>query len=81
MTHAEGPIFLNVLRYTDLPEAAALFAPRRLTIFGHMPQAFEYTKHLWEVVRSTGKNRVVIALQLVGFYPGTLSQGLLLGSE
>lgn len=48
-THAEGPIFLNVLRYTDLPEAAALFAPRRLTFYGHMPAAFEYTKHVWRL--------------------------------
>jgi hypothetical protein len=48
-THADGPIFLNVLRYTDLPEAAALFAPRHLTFFGHMPQPFEYTKHVWEL--------------------------------
>ena len=46
-THADGPIFLNVLRYTDLPEAAALFAPRRLTFYGHMPEAFEYTRHVW----------------------------------
>jgi dienelactone hydrolase len=48
-THAEGPIFLNVLRYTDLPEAAALFAPRRLTFYGHTPPAFEYTKHVWQL--------------------------------
>jgi hypothetical protein len=29
-SHVQGPYFLNVLRYTDLPEAAALFAPRRI---------------------------------------------------
>jgi cephalosporin-C deacetylase-like acetyl esterase len=46
-SHAEGPILLNVLRYTDLPEAAALMAPRRLTFYGHMPPGFEYTKHVW----------------------------------
>jgi cephalosporin-C deacetylase-like acetyl esterase len=48
-THAEGPIFLNVLRYTDLPEAAALFAPRRLTFYGHTPPAFEYSRHIWRL--------------------------------
>ena len=48
-THAEGPIFLNVLRYTDLPEAAALFAPRRLTFYVRMPAAFAYSKHVWQL--------------------------------
>jgi hypothetical protein len=48
-THAEGPILLNVLRYTDLPEAAALFAPRRLTFYGRMPPAYEYSRHVWQL--------------------------------
>jgi dienelactone hydrolase len=48
-THAEGPILLNVMRYTDLPEAAALFAPRRLTFYGRMPAAYEYTRHVWQL--------------------------------
>ena len=26
-SHKEGPVFLNILRHTDLPEAAALLAP------------------------------------------------------
>ncbi|MGH9720436.1 MAG: acetylxylan esterase [Bryobacteraceae bacterium] len=46
-SHAQGPIFLNVMRYTDLPEAAALLAPRRLTFYGYMPPAFEYTRHVY----------------------------------
>lgn len=51
-THAQGPILLNILRYTDLPEAAALFAPRRLTFYGHMPPAFDYTRHIWTLYGS-----------------------------
>lgn len=43
-SHAAGPIFLNVMRYTDLPEVAALLAPRRLTFYGRIPAAFEYTR-------------------------------------
>jgi dienelactone hydrolase len=31
-SHREGPIFLNVLRVLDIPEALALLAPRTLTI-------------------------------------------------
>jgi cephalosporin-C deacetylase-like acetyl esterase len=49
VSHAEGPILLNVMRYTDLPEAAALFAPRRLTFYGRMPAAYEYTRHVWQL--------------------------------
>ena len=48
-THAEGPIFLNVLRYTDLPEAAALIAPRRLTFYAHEPAAYEYARQIWRL--------------------------------
>jgi cephalosporin-C deacetylase-like acetyl esterase len=32
LSHREGPIFLNVLRVVDVPEAFALIAPRTLTI-------------------------------------------------
>lgn len=46
-SHVEGPIFLNVLRYTDLPEAAALVAPRRLIFYGRVPQAYEYTRRIY----------------------------------
>jgi hypothetical protein len=49
VTHAEGPILLNVMRYTDLPEVAALFAPRRLTFYSRMPAAYEYTHHVWQL--------------------------------
>src|SRR5206468_2214155 len=47
VSHHSGPIFLNVLRFTDLPEAAALLAPRRLTFFGQMPEAFQVTRRLY----------------------------------
>jgi cephalosporin-C deacetylase-like acetyl esterase len=49
-SHREGPLFLNILRHTDLPEAAALLAPRRLTFYGHVPPAFEYTRHVYSLL-------------------------------
>ena len=49
-SHREGPLFLNILRHTDLPEAAALLAPRRLTFYGHVPGAFEYTRHVYALL-------------------------------
>ncbi len=48
-SHTRGPHFLNVLRYTDVPEAAALLAPRRLSFYSRMPAAFEQTKHIYEL--------------------------------
>lgn len=50
LSHAEGPLFLNILRLTDLPEAAAMLAPRRLNFLGRMPEAFGYTKHVYELM-------------------------------
>jgi dienelactone hydrolase len=40
-SHVEGPIFLNVLRHIDLPQAAALLAPRQLSFYARMPRAYE----------------------------------------
>jgi hypothetical protein len=48
-THAESPIFLHVLRHTDLPEAAALIAPRPLQFYMKMPAAYEHTRHVYRV--------------------------------
>jgi cephalosporin-C deacetylase-like acetyl esterase len=49
VTHVDRPIFLNVLRHTDLPEAAALIAPRHLTFYSRMPAAYEYTRHVYHL--------------------------------
>ncbi len=40
-SHVEGPVFLGILRYTDLPEAAALLAPRKLIFYARRPAAFQ----------------------------------------
>ncbi len=39
-SHREGPIFLDILRYLDLPDAAARLAPRPLIFYGHRPDAY-----------------------------------------
>jgi hypothetical protein len=48
-SHIEGPIFLNVLRYLDLPEAAALLAPRRLNFYSRMPEAFQAVLPIYDL--------------------------------
>ncbi|HWR52022.1 MAG TPA: acetylxylan esterase [Bryobacteraceae bacterium] len=39
-THAQGPVFLNILRYTDLPQAASMLAPRKLVYYVRKPAAW-----------------------------------------
>ncbi|MCD6360853.1 MAG: acetylxylan esterase, partial [Armatimonadetes bacterium] len=48
-SHVHGPYFLNVLRYTDIPEAAALLAPRRLNFYRRLPPAFERTREIYKL--------------------------------
>jgi hypothetical protein len=48
-THARDSYFLNVLRHTDMPEAAALMAPRRVNFYGSIPQAFEVSRHIYSL--------------------------------
>jgi len=49
-SHWDGPVFLNVLRYTDLPEAAGLLAPRPLHFFHHMPPAYQFTAKIYQMM-------------------------------
>ena len=48
-THRDGPIFLNVLRVLDIPEALGLLAPRPLTIHTARPAAFDTTAACYRV--------------------------------
>ena len=50
VSHEQGPIFLDIMRHTDLVEAAALIAPRHLTFYARMPAAYEYTRHVYKLV-------------------------------
>jgi dienelactone hydrolase len=43
MTHREGPILLNVLRYLDMPQAVALAAEHTsITLHGQNPEAWQF---------------------------------------
>ena len=46
-THWVGPQFLNILRITDLPEAAALMAPREIVALTALPAAYSYTASIY----------------------------------
>ena len=47
-SHVEGPVLLAALRYVDLPDVAALIAPRRLTFYGGMGSAYLRTRTIYE---------------------------------
>jgi cephalosporin-C deacetylase-like acetyl esterase len=46
-SHWQGPAFLNVLRYTDIPEVAATLAPRELVSLTRFPAEFQRTKAIF----------------------------------
>ncbi len=50
VSHEEGPIFLNVLRYTDIPQVLAMLAPRELVLLSHQPAEFGYTREVYELM-------------------------------
>ena len=77
-SHVEGPIFLNVLRYTDLPEAAALLAPRRLNFYARQPAAFDYAKHVYGLLGAGANVFLTMSIDAVleGRYSHTGASGL-----
>jgi cephalosporin-C deacetylase-like acetyl esterase len=77
-SHVQGPIFLNVLRYTDLPEAAALLAPRRLHFYGRMGKEFDYTRGVYELMGAGDKVGVAMNVEWVaeGKYGHGFASGL-----
>ncbi len=77
-SHREGPIFLNIMRHTDLPEAAALLAPRRLNFYGQMPSAYEYTKHVYRLYGKADHLFLGMNIEhvLTGRYDHSMASGL-----
>lgn len=52
-THWQGPALLNVLRITDLPEAAALIAPREIVSLTPLPWQYRYTTSVFSLYGAT----------------------------
>ncbi len=48
-SHWQGPALLNVLRITDLPEAAGLVAPRPIVSLTAVPSAYNYTSSIYHL--------------------------------
>src|SRR5262245_40380541 len=50
VTHWNGTPLLNILRLTDIPEAAALLAPRELVCLRPKSREFEYTEAIYRLL-------------------------------
>jgi cephalosporin-C deacetylase-like acetyl esterase len=55
-SHWQGPPLLNILRITDLPEAAALVAPREIVSLGPLPSQYEFTASVYAL---TGARKAI----------------------
>jgi dienelactone hydrolase len=54
-SHHDGPIFLNVLRVLDIPEALGLLAPRPLTLINAKDKAFDRTAEIYKLAGAADK--------------------------
>jgi hypothetical protein len=55
VSHREGPIFLNVLRILDIPEALGLLAPKKLTLSNAGNDAFDRTVQIYRLAGAADK--------------------------
>jgi dienelactone hydrolase len=61
-SHRRAPHFLGILRLTDLPEAAALMAPRRVTFYGVLPEEFGLTREIFGLLGLQDRCRLSMSL-------------------
>jgi hypothetical protein len=54
-SHWQGPALLNVLRMTDIPEVAGVFAPRRLVSLTKLPESFEHARSRYRLQRASDR--------------------------
>jgi hypothetical protein len=55
ISHREGPIFLNVLRVLDIPDALGMLAPRPLTLVNAKDPAFDRTAQIYKLAGAETK--------------------------
>jgi hypothetical protein len=55
VSHRDGPIFLNVLRVFDIPDALGMLAPRKLTLVNARDKAFDKTVKIYKLAGAEDK--------------------------
>ena len=76
-SHVEGPILLGALRHADLPDIAALVAPRQLTFYGGMPAAYARTASVYEGLGAA--DRIGVSMSLGAALNGRFGHGFAIG--
>jgi len=62
-THRDGPHFLNILRFTDLPETLAMLAPRcELVFLTHEIEEFGLTREVYKLYGAGDKFRRCVSV-------------------
>jgi cephalosporin-C deacetylase-like acetyl esterase len=54
-SHWQRPALLNVLRVSDIPEVAAVLAPRRLVSLTRLPATFDFTQRIYRLERASNQ--------------------------
>jgi cephalosporin-C deacetylase-like acetyl esterase len=54
-SHRDGPIFLNVMRVLDIPEALGMVAPAQLSLVNAKDKAFDQTEQIYRTAGASGK--------------------------
>jgi hypothetical protein len=55
VSHRDGPIFLNVLRVLDIPDALGMLAPTPLTLINANDKAFDRTAQIYKAAGAADK--------------------------
>ncbi len=59
----QTPEFLGVLRVGDLPHNLALAYPRPITFVGKMPDAYQWTRQLYDKLGAADRIRVIPSMR------------------
>ena len=77
-SHRDGPIFLGILRHLDLPEAAALVAPRRVSFYNHIPEPYEAARAVYSLYGQP--TRLFLTMHFEGLLEGLFHHGFASGN-
>ncbi len=76
-SHLDGLVLLGALRHADLPDVAALVAPRRLTFYGSMPESYSRTREVYEGLGAG--DRVSVSMSIGASLNGRFGHGFSIG--
>ena len=76
-SHIDGPVLLGAMRHADLPDIAALMAPRNLTFYGGMPAEYSRTVQIYQGLRAG--THLNVSMSIAAALNGHFGHGFSLG--